>query len=1131
MNADVERHLLHVEEEPRELPTGDRGPKRYEVTDPVLVLGREPGDVAWAGVTPAFGEALTRLMNAPQFRAPVAELRRHITGDDEWDDVMRGLRRDSAVTRFDGPEAVKLLVHPQLVFEASASRLEERVERQLSEGRLGGRSDYSYLTASLVLVKGWIDAAELLDRPADARLYLRALAEKLVAGGHVTLTAPPDIALGDANVDRERLAELRAAMRIARIDTLSSETGTELPEGIRLVNDGDEALLYADVIASGESIRRCVSRVLRDGGRPVVVACLLDARADGGEPLDVWGETVPVVSLVQRSTAVEGQPGRKVYLDAKGNIERAQLAPTYPLDPGVVLTLAETRTALHFGHVSGSSGRHFTFYVNAEALLGRELFGALIGVYEAWRASATPRDQRVEIWHPTPEPKRSSPARRLAEALHATDHAIARTVAVPRIPVWGGWRLPQEFHAADETKGRDVVILDWGALEGTTVTEMMRLAGQAGASRVLVCVCLAQLAAELERHLTSLERFQAMYRPPPSSLEDLVAEIEPTPHDAPVEIHFLSSLAVRAYTPAECPVCQQLTLLDRDRPPTPLLTDFVKSQRKNRRLVRHDDLTSGALTDFAGEPLSGSATVAMLRFRTALEDALHSMRRREALRDELVGYAGRCEPDKPGSEPPEEAAVDFVRLLGSESQWLRRPPLMFKELRNAVATIAAAVALCNELTSSDRASGIIVLRTCSKRAFAQHADRIYESGHADSGLVAQLLYGVYTYLERPYLRGLDVWQPLHEAVAAMRERIKRGELPLRTPGARDIEVLASRAAARVERGKLSDLRMSEVWADLRWHVFGADYDTHGIAAAAELLHPVTTRRNAARFLRDEGTRVDDYGLDAFTRHLLEQWAGVERFLGDRVMPRLEHLSPVLDSAFTEEILAPQLATVLRDTALNGISVSEWPIAQLVSDVEHGRRSFADRHTWNEFESGCLELIDGLLRPAITYGGAPIAPSRLLQLLDSVPAPLHAVVSEVCERHRRREASQIEEIDVRVPEDGTKVFFPQASLRKFVAEALRNVEDHSISRSAAPGMPLPSARVVIQSRIQDATVTLRIENTASEPSDEPGSFLTLEGDEIRCFGGRLDRVPRPAADESVMPGSTYAVEATFELYDS
>lgn len=732
INYDVEDHREHLEE------TDGR---TYDVSDPILVVGHGVNDVAWAGTTPAAAAVLSALVAAPGAQIAHHDLTQMCPGTDTRSEVRMALRRDTGLARFD-ENGIQLRLHLRALVDGIADRVAAHVDEQLA----GSESRPLRITPSLAQVRGWVSVDRLLPSAVDLSLATFALAHRIHLG--VPLVQPPTLVLADASVDRDRLHRVQTALRAARRETVPIEVGAEGSEGVGIAEAVDRVVVYADLVASGESVRRCLSQLLRDGATPLAVACLVDTRATPQKPIEMWGIQIPVISLVAASTAVSLRPPeRPIFIDALNNEEKGGPGPApYPLPPDHLLTIAAERNAIHFGHIGGNAGRHFTLYVNAKNLLDAPpLSERFLETVLGWVDEHDSRQRRrVEIWYPTPEPKVPRPAEALARKLESARSEL-HPRGIARQPIWGGWKFPVRL--PDLPVGTEVVIVDWGALEGTTIMELVRLASEAGATRVMACIVLSQLAPEPEWQLRAVREVEVGH---PEIARDLFDADEATLRRVPVRIEFISALPVRAFPASDCPLCAQRQRLAKHMMPTGALRQFAKRQREERlQLTTREDVVAQRLQDLDRIELSGERTVSMLRIRDRLERALRSTRARH----ELVTWVRSL-------GPVSDDARDLVRLLAAETQWLRRPPLVFDDVRSTTAGLAARMS-CDETTAAnDRVNAIGVLRTSSKSEFARQAPEIFRRCVGDAAAMQQLFYGFLTYSERPYLQAEGAWEPL-----------------------------------------------------------------------------------------------------------------------------------------------------------------------------------------------------------------------------------------------------------------------------------------------------------------------------------------------------------------------------------
>src|SRR5205814_2057057 len=101
-------------------------------------------------------------------------------------------------------------------------------------------------------------------------------------------------------------------------------------------------------------------------------------------------------------------------------------------------------------------------------------------------------------------------------------------------------------------------------------------------------------------------------------------------------------------------------------------------------------------------------------------------------------------------EIPAPEILWLLQFVSIESQWLRRPPLYFRKLRDTIAELALVVALNSKVSEGDRLNATIVLRTSSKSIFAKQFFDLFKSLSTSATLLKQLLYDAFTYLTRPY---------------------------------------------------------------------------------------------------------------------------------------------------------------------------------------------------------------------------------------------------------------------------------------------------------------------------------------------------------------------------------------------
>ena len=105
---------------------------RYEVSDPVLLIGRRPGELVWTGTTIATANLLRRLLQAPGAEASAAGLRELVPDTDVRAEIAMRLRRDNGLATLSG-EGVRLRLHLRAITDAIAARLGNQIEENLRQ--------------------------------------------------------------------------------------------------------------------------------------------------------------------------------------------------------------------------------------------------------------------------------------------------------------------------------------------------------------------------------------------------------------------------------------------------------------------------------------------------------------------------------------------------------------------------------------------------------------------------------------------------------------------------------------------------------------------------------------------------------------------------------------------------------------------------------------------------------------------------------------------------------------------------------------------------------------------------------------------------------------------------------------
>jgi hypothetical protein len=357
VNAEHERERRYVEAESRD---------NFQIWDPVLVIGPK-GKTAWVGAAKEHRIILNKLLEYGGLLTSerLAEL---LPDAESRTSVIRYLRNDTNLIKIslDGKN-----IEFRLTIANLYSHTVELINKHITASGQGviAQANEIYRTPSLLLVDKWINVEAVLDATNSLELAMLALTERILQHENWDKI---DI-LSDSTVSPTHLSALQRCLGAAGKEAIPGETGTPIPPGLHIIVPGARVVIYCDIIVSAEAVKRCIRQALRDEAIPIVVACIIDARENPGEKVDMIVSEVPVVSLLEISILSKTSPeeATEVYINP---ITRSRELPEtrtlHPIDKDTELrALIVNDKALHFRHIGRPIGRHFTFYLDDTRLM------------------------------------------------------------------------------------------------------------------------------------------------------------------------------------------------------------------------------------------------------------------------------------------------------------------------------------------------------------------------------------------------------------------------------------------------------------------------------------------------------------------------------------------------------------------------------------------------------------------------------------------------------------------------------------------------------------------------------------------------------------------------------------------
>ena len=231
-------------------------------------------------------------------------------------------------------------------------------------------------------------------------------------------------------------------------------------------------VIFSSILLSGGTAKRCLSRVLLSQAKPVVLACLIDARRTPVEPIEKWVEAIPVVGLAHAEIIAEQDTSKRQRIRdinpitgaLEDNVldEEAENKGDYFITPDELYEMISAGNALHFNHVYRDVGRHFTFYLDAEKLIGNtrimKAFSSTIHDWAEQTKKSREAGSKIDLMYPAPESQKISPARKLTHELWKQDRrAFNEPLRIHRNAAFGQFLFSKTDNIGDAV----TIDIDW----------------------------------------------------------------------------------------------------------------------------------------------------------------------------------------------------------------------------------------------------------------------------------------------------------------------------------------------------------------------------------------------------------------------------------------------------------------------------------------------------------------------------------------------------------------------------------------------------------------------------------------------------------------------------------------------
>jgi hypothetical protein len=552
--------------------------------------------------------------------------------------------------------------------------------------------------------------------------------------------------IGDALEQRFNFRPLKGIGRTEQNDLLLEDVSTAIP-----------VVIYADLVSTGESLRRTAQMVLRRGFSVAAVVALLDTRRSPSPHIVAFGQSIPLITLLHYPNEVKSPSKFSVVAPSLLELED-RFATEADLSTAIWPARRQDAVAwdaLEFWHRVRRNGRHLTLTLNVKNLMSsKELQKDVASTVCAFLSSSpedgatnrpllvlAPSDLRDHDWQ-------ISVQRLFAQSeiqCPVTVHFVARTTI-------GGKASFQGLEAAEGLirSAVGVVIFDWGVISGRSVDGLTNAAAQLGANRILVLSANSQLSEpelRFRQSVTTLEVSRVIRRAKDLFDRDDIAEER-------IAYRFvaLSTLPLGFYAgQQDCPVCTQVT----DLLSIPCGDSFINDYR-HKSLRRLQEGEQYSPTDVETDAHALANSVSALRAKLVAAESKTVPR-----------YLIQKDLEYLAAEIRRNSAIDHkhlavIELLYVEGNWIQAAPIRFKSCREPIRVICSAV--IDKGSSEARAKAISIFRRVSKTEFIKSALPIFQKLGGHLRPQGALLFGIHTYLASRYHESTIMIQPARIAL-------------------------------------------------------------------------------------------------------------------------------------------------------------------------------------------------------------------------------------------------------------------------------------------------------------------------------------------------------------------------------
>jgi hypothetical protein len=1075
-----------------------------DARDPILVLDCR-GEPAWCGGSPSLRAVLTMLgeQGGKVDTLSVGECWRAAGGDPARLSDTLDANRHLLDT---GTSQVALRLSLPNVHEAVAQAVGQHVAAAISAGKNGVELG-AFRGPTLQLTDRWISVEPLVGATVGTSLAAFVLARK--AEMALRASAPGDVPTGVFQVGstlRPLARHLSECLSLGgRFYAQQPELNISEPPISEQVPPGRKVVLCTSLIGTENTVRQAVRMIAGREADPLVIACVIDARAKRG-PVQLLNRTIPVVSLTDAEIGYSGSATKNIV-----DIDPLMLKPAPSALGGQahaaemdLLSWCETGPdVLRLGHIDDPPRRHYTAFFRPQAMRQQErrnqiTEAVLANVREAF-ADVQAQDgvgpaigSSLAIWYVTSDGNAGSLAETVHDCLTADGFHVDAVTPIPRQTAGDAWAFPASM--ADVSRPPGVLIIHWWAITGSTLLHLVRLAAKSGAGWIAAVCVLNQM--DDANDAEALRMLRVVSVPLAAADADSTPPTGALSRDAqvPVSIRFVAVSRITAFNPHDCPICatRERYQVDEDSAPSRLArhAELLRDMLRPREL---GEVARDSAADLFTVPVTSREATDYLRWRGLLLQARRTVSERQEVMDRLQQLTEE--------KPPRDkwTSVGLIRLLAAEPHWLRLPPLYFQAATDLLSLVC--VKSFEQLTAPLwlRVQALMVMSAAVPQRLVELLPRLLASAGNEAVLVDQMLLDCCRLLLRaPGNSPIDVVQ-LRRNLQECRSYLEEQHVVPAATADDQLHVvrdLLTIADFRVLTKQQEPQEPQAAWERL----------------SEDLVRPVVRHSLEAGLLLVRAFVEDIEGVapsPESARAAEADWDTCVRQLEERALASLPPLRQILAGDFVSDWLGRRDQRRLLTLARPDVGELR-AVTDRLHTLAHGPWRPGDP-SWREVRRELLDRINWWNR---VFLAAHVAdhemPALLVELVRSGPVSPRPYLTKLLDSdhgHAAESGTEYGEV---------KVFCPGKLLEQIVNHLLENIEKHRVAGAAC------RLHVAYMQPDQD-TVRIVVRNSGTVGCRPRGHGLEALSDKLRPFGGSL------RGQELAEDGWTFAAEVKLPLW--